>query len=661
MARSLNLLVGLLVLTLHWCTTTAQPRGDLQEETSTVVVRGQRTPDPLVSRDQPTLREQLEALGAWGATSGGAGARLEMQLRGAGGHQSGLILDGVPLHSLRGQAVDLSLVPFELFESISVERGGDGALGGSGTLGGQLSLSGPRVPNGQRARLLLGGSSQRWSRVSAAWGYGESERPHGIENTEYRDEREPQGLVLGGSLGGGPNNFSYPDVRGHHRRRARSGFDQASALLRGHLWLGSHRLKVGAGLSSLRRDEPGPEGFTLPGRESDQSLMWGVIRDDWSRSFSKSEVRLKLLAHYLMSRYDFTEETPLWQAERYSDVTFDDARMGLDGDLSWSSTRLALGSLIQASFTRALTQDSEAKRAQGALVPYLSLTMTPTLILKVTTRVDLNSERSAQFVSSTRLTWTPEGVPKRSRARLWISGSQVWRDPGFDERMMRGPGLVPNPDLIPEEGYWGEVGGRLTRRGKLGAARWRGALSARGFLQMYAYLITYVPLDPYRVRAENVTDAEVLGGEGELNLSMSVDRLHAKLDGLMSALQHQTLSAPRAPLPLRPQSFGSLRVSLSTPISQHRGVSSGELSGWLKVSARGSITLDRFGERSLPSRSLWSAGLSRSWRLTSAQQSLHHLKLGLRFDNILNDSTYDFALSPLPGRSAWLSLMWSRE
>ena len=70
------------------------------DTTSIVIVKGQKTGQKQVERGRPHLRDQLESSGVWGVMSGGEGSRLEVQVRGAGGHQSGLFLDDIPLHSL---------------------------------------------------------------------------------------------------------------------------------------------------------------------------------------------------------------------------------------------------------------------------------------------------------------------------------------------------------------------------------------------------------------------------------------------------------------------------------------------------------------------------------------------------------------------------------
>ena len=109
-------------------------------ESDEMIVR-ERRESPRVERahldsHRAQLEEVVSSLGAWSTSSGGQGARMEVQLRGSGGHQSGLYIDDIPLHSLRGQAVDLSLFPLELFSSVELIRGADGARSGSGALGG---------------------------------------------------------------------------------------------------------------------------------------------------------------------------------------------------------------------------------------------------------------------------------------------------------------------------------------------------------------------------------------------------------------------------------------------------------------------------------------------------------------------------------------------
>lgn len=627
---------------------------DLSEVASTVIVKGTKPTQNRIRHERASLRDTLEDQGAWGVMSGGAGSRLEVQVRGSGGHQNGVYLDEIPLHSLRGQSVDLSLLPLGLLSGAEVERGGDGVNAGSGALGGQLKLTSASIKRGAQSLLLVGGGSQRWGRLNALWGYGASAdevTPQSVTpsnfNREISHRDQVNGALLGLSISGGPNPFPYRDARGMARRRSRSGFSHSAIFTKSQFHWRGHQLRFSGGLSALNREEPGPEGLTLPGRQSDQRMIWGVLNDNWHQRVGGGLLTTKLRGYYLGLDYLFVEEVPLWQAEQDRSLSFSDQRVGVDLNLKWDLDFLELGSGVQISSTQALTQDQVATREQAALSPYVKVALTPKLTLKVGTRGDFNTERSPQLISSARLMWRADTVPLSS----WIGWSQVWRDPGFDERMMVGPGLVPNPNLIPERGDWGDLGAQVTHRGYLGGYRWRSDLSLSGFVQRYADLITYVPLDPYRVRAENLSGAEVFGVESALKISMRFGEVQVRVAGDISALHHQTLDQPQAPLPLRPQTFGSARLSVSQRLRQ------GELSGWLKLGGRGEVTVDRFGGRRLPPRSLLSFGLSRTWRLSGTGG---HLTWALDLDNLLNQSTYDFALSPLPGRSAWCSFIWKR-
>ena len=603
----------------------------LDEDSATIIVKEKSNHLSLVKQGQIQLRDQLNSSGVWGVMSGGEGSRLEVQIRGAGGHQSGVYLDDIPLHSLRGQSVDLSLFPLDLLSAVDVSRGGDGTADGSGELGGRVRLLTPEIPVGQRARWTLGGSTQGWGRIGALWGRGEQNERGGTS-----------GGLLSISLSGGPNEFPYQGLQGDNRRRSLSGFNRVSFLAKGKLTHHKHHVKMSAGGGYLSRGEPGPEGLSLPGRESQQSVWWGSTSDQWSHALKHGRLLGHIHLTYLRLNYRFQEQVPLWQSQEYSEVQFLDQRVGMSARMTWAISNLKLGSVTQVSLTRAVTQRERAGREQAGFTPYLELNLTPRLKVKWATRIDLNTERTPRVVSNTKLAWVSH---RRLPWKFWLAWSQVWRDPGFDERFLNGPGLVANPRLSPEEGQWGELGISKSERGLISSHRWRGTLTLRAFGQYYDQMISYVPLDPYRIRAENLTGAEILGLESGFNISLSVDHLRFSLSGEMSALRHQTVHEPKAPLPLRPQKFAYVRLGLSEQQSR------GEVGGWIKLSGRGAITVDRFGERSLPSRNLWSLGLNRRWVISEVQWRVH-----VRLDNVFNIPSYDFALHPITGRSIWINL-----
>ena len=602
---------------------------DLSEQQSIEVkVIGSTSSTKVIEVETTSLRDVFESMGAWGLSSGGEGSRLELQIRGGGGQQSGLYIDDIPLHSLRSRSVDLRLFAVDLLESAELELGGDGAAQGSGAMTGSFRLLTPQPDTEPRQKIKLNASTQGFARLSALLVPKEH---YGVNS------------LVAISLSGGPNAYAYVNQYGTHMRRENSSFHHMSALTKLETEKVDWRLKLSFGLGTLNRDEPGPETFSLPGRKSEQRALWlSASQQSPSWFLGDATVTLALHQSILYLRYFFEELNPLWQSQESAVSDFRDQRILTRAELVGQWPQLKLTVATEISETKALvTSTKRVKRTQGAMTPQLSWQLNRYLLWTFAYRADFNTERAAQYVPSTTLAFQSESLRPW---RAWLTTSLVWRDPGFDERYLAGPGIIPNPELQPERGQWGELGIKKSLRVRLGTHLLRLTSSVRTFIQRYQEMIAFVPLDPYRVRAENLRGAMVSGNELNLRLSDSFRSYRVEAEFQGSILHHRTLNEPRAPLPLRPRQFGYSRLSLSTRLAD------GRVEGWLSGSARGEVSIDRFAERSLPLRLIPSIGLTRVWTLA---RSWH---LSMMITNVSDQSSYDFALHPIAGRSIWFAL-----
>jgi hypothetical protein len=570
--------------------------------------------------------------GAWVQRSGGPASAAQVSLRGGGGHQSALYLEGVPLHSVRSQALDLSLLPLPLLSALSVEGGGDGARDGSAAQGGRVTLSLPSPPLGARAAARLGVTTQRGADVALNGGVGGA----------------AGGVGLMASLGGGDGAFVYSDREGLSRRRAGAAYERLAGAV---VWEARGDLGALSGVASvgrLGRGEPGPDGLDLGGAASAQRLSLASL----TLTPPPSRPRAPTLALYASEHaYIYEEGAPLWQSAGRARFAFEDLSAG--ARLAWEPTRapllspLSWGLTVSGGWTRAQTAEGGegalrggGERALASLTPTLALEAGPWR-LEGATRLDLNTERSSLLVPSLTARWRGgEGAHIDCHTRA----SRAFRDPGLDERYLRGPGLLPNPTLRPEDGLWGELGCALRSPSR----RWR--FSATGFYQRYSRLILYVPLDVYRTQASDDFGARVWGAEVSGFARLTRAPLPpAHLEGRLSELSHEQRpladGAPlgaRAgrPLPLRPTRFGWARLSVEVdPVSL-----------WLKAWGRGPLTLDRYALRTLPGALFWDAGLRRAWALERWRVSLD-----VSLQNLLGEQAQDALLRPLPGRSVWVS------
>jgi vitamin B12 transporter len=209
---------------------------------------------------------------------GGPGAPATLSIRGSGADGVLVLLDGVPLNSLLTGEADVSTVPLEAIERVTLLRGARSARYGARAMAGVVAVETRRASDGELVARAGGGA---WGERSAALTLG--------------DRAELGGLTFGGLAGGewreNAGDFSYavPAVRGGGRSRrenadarAVSGFLVATAE-RGAS--GLLRLRADA----LRMERGMPGSVVQPSRSARQRVRrdglglgarWGDDRFD---------------------------------------------------------------------------------------------------------------------------------------------------------------------------------------------------------------------------------------------------------------------------------------------------------------------------------------------------------------------------------------------
>lgn len=84
-----------------------------------------------------------------------------MQIRGSASRQVLVLLDGIPLNTASGSAVDLSLIPLDWIESLTLVKGASAARYGSASVGGVLLIESRQAEEGRNFTLSQSGG--RWN------------------------------------------------------------------------------------------------------------------------------------------------------------------------------------------------------------------------------------------------------------------------------------------------------------------------------------------------------------------------------------------------------------------------------------------------------------------------------------------------------------------
>ncbi len=547
--------------------------------------------------------------------SGDAGRGQTVQLRGAGGHQVGVLLDGVPLTAIRGVAVDLSTLPPALLDRVEVMRGAAGAAYGSGAQGGVLRLH-TRAVRGPEADARLRGGSFGLLQGDGAVAYG-GPAADGL-------------LVVSGSRAAG--DFDYADAQGRPATRLNNDHQRLGGLLRGRLRLGGVEASALAHGVWEERGEPGsdqrPDFDARTAR--DQALAALAVEGD------AADGRLVWRGQGWWLRRRSTFDDPTGPVERVP-ARVDDRSAGARLSAEWHGFEgqrpsVAVEGHHAHAESRSPTEESGERRPGGAATVGWEVDAVEGLRVAPIVRLDARAGRDVMVVPKLGLAWAALDRPAL-RVTARANAGRLFRDPGFDELYVRGPGIRGDPSLRPEDGWGGDVG--LTVRADVGPLR--ATLDGMLFAQRYDRLILFVPADAYTIEAQDDFAAAVDGAELALRLGWGPLRF----EGTWLGQDARFTTAPRVALPDRPSH--RLLGMLSATLGPVRPFALGR---W-----HSTIPADRFGSRTRPGYGVLDAGLAAALPAGFSASAA--------VGNVLDVQAFDLLQRPLPRRSVVVEIGWS--
>ncbi|MCB9549950.1 MAG: TonB-dependent receptor [Myxococcales bacterium] len=539
------------------------------------------------------------------------GAETTLSLRGAGGHQLRLFLDGIPLDDGRGAALDLDRLPASALASIRIRRGAAAATFGSGAQGGVVQLHTHRRPV-QRLRLRLGAFGERAADAVVADRLGAADLL----------------VALGTQTSAG--DFPYVDTNGQPRTRQNNRRARLDGLARARVPLGA-----AGGLTALAagqigaRGEPGLEQFEQPDAHSDHDQ--GLVGLAWTADRPAGlPADVSVQAYALRRRFDFADPAPAFAGAARA-FRLDDAARGARLTVDPASTptlQPSLAAELRHERARTVTaggeRPGERDEARLAIAAAGSLAWQPVsaLTAQATLRVDDTDARDALLVPAAGLAWSPWPA-----LTLRANAGRLFRDPGFDELYFEATGLRGNPDLRPEDGLGADIGATFSFQD--------GSLSLTAFTQRYDRLILFVPVNAWLIEARDDFQARADGLELEVSARWGI------LRGRGAALLQRTTLDDGPPLPFRPEAAATAQVALAL----------GPTDVFATHHAQASVTSDRFGHRTLPARHLLDVGVAAAlgpWRVVA------------EVTNSLDDRrVLDAIQQPRPGRAWHLGLAFS--
>ncbi|MCP4546497.1 MAG: TonB-dependent receptor [bacterium] len=595
---------------------------------------------------------------------GGLGAFSTASLRGSGGQEVAVYLDGVDLRNpFTGMAL-LDELPLVGADRIEVYRGGvPGELGG-GALSGAIQV----VTGGDRYRRLSlrSGRYGQWRTALELNGRG----PWGTN------------LFISAALQGSENDFKYLDLADatpyntddDSLKVQQNAHYRARDLLATMNWEPSERGFPGQ-LSLfyryLFRENGIPGTSTLPVKHAfsrrdchDTRLTWrspllasrlrvrarGYLRAGWNRFFnpenellvamSGDETRDRLHTHGLQLHSDLylLPLHILVRGERRSDFILPDnlnPRKPEEFERSRKTrrveteTRLMLFDdrlLLQAGYGEEWLEDNYHNYV-NPLIPW--------------TEHDTHAVfRNMGFNSRLLDRLLPPG---RCVLNLRAKTDDGYRAPSLLELFGQDVSIIGNPQLVPERGRQWDIG--------LGLRCERPGFSLRlevtHFDRDLDHQIIFIRNSQHRVNALNVAASEITGNEISLKAGLELGRMDWWLswaDTRQEAIDHSGRSAydgKTLPYCTPHASFARLGCDLS------------RFSFHVDVNARARTYAEPYNmdERALPASTLWGAGVA--WR------SNRYFELSIEGLNLNNDGTQDILGYPLPGRTWRIGLNWT--
>ncbi|HVU52619.1 MAG TPA: TonB-dependent receptor, partial [Polyangia bacterium] len=623
----------------------AAPRED-QTAAATVVLPRE---SPRAADDLGSLL--LEVPGANVTRTGGVGAFSTLSLRGSNPDEVRVFVDGVPLNQAVGGAVDLSTLPLGDVERVEVYRGSAPIVFGESALGGVVSIT-TRTPGAAQATARAGGGSFGTMYAGASGG----------------GTLGPLRLYLGLHALRARNDFpiSAPDVPGSYQPGSRENDDlaQLDGVARAVLPLPGRR-ELRAGLIGVTRDQglaPLDVYRATSARASTARLLGHLdyaSRDDLGAG---GRLRAALFASEVRDTFsdplheivgvptDTRDRTRSLGARLTADEAFGE-RARLTAVVEGRAEDFLPRNLLDAAMPTGYAANRETAVAGlelDARVPAARLDVLPSARLEATRDVrtgrdNFGADLPPAPAETRALPVLRLGLLRALGDAAALRGNAGYyaRIPSFLELYGYSRGVLGNPSLAPERGLNADLGVSGGREGP------RGALSASATL-FGARVEDLIAWEVFgsQTRAENVSAARVWGLE--LELRARTRRLSAVAQAtLTDARDEGPIAADHGhQLPHHPRYHGYGRLEGRQPL-------------------RLGLALGAYADLDATAGDFWtSSGPIPARALVGVGASVEHAPSGLRLVASLLDvgdsRVEDVPGYPLPGRSLFVTLEWSR-
>jgi outer membrane cobalamin receptor len=552
------------------------------------------------------------------ADYGGLGQLTTVSIRGSTANGVLVLLDGLPLNTAFGGAVDLSSIPAGWVDRVEVVRGAEGAVYGQGALGGVVNVLTPAPRPGRWSAELAGGSFGSWradADGAASLGAGRT-------------------LLLAATAAGTRGDFAYlfdetPLLPGdplQPRVRDNNAALRGGVLARLAAPAGPGRLDGLLQLSAGRRGLPGFDRALTPDDWQEDGRLLAALR--LAAPGPVQGLWLSGRLHARLDRLDVRIAASGPEPSRQRGMA-----AGLAGEARWSGRGTVVTATAEAGAEGVRARglpDTTRGRAALALSAD-ALLAGDRLRIAPAARLDVEGPFagwSGRLGAALRL-----AGPWSARAGL----GRTFRAPSVAELSLQQGLVIPNPDLVPEIGLGADAA--LVGDGPAGLAS-LGAHATR-----YRDVVIYEASSLGRLKPFNSGEALVTGLEVEAATAPFLGPLAATLSAALTWQRPRLVSGVPAEdgqdVPYRPRERLYARAAVAPgPMALH-----------LEVHHVGQCYRDRRNLDPIPATLVWNAGGSARLR----RDPLVALHLEVR--NLADDRTLgDGFGNPLPGRMVMVTL-----
>lgn len=626
------------------------PREDAAAAAS--VVSSDRTP-----RAAETIPKLLSELAGVSVTRmGGMGSTATLSLRGSTSNQVLVYVDGVPYNTVTGGGVDLGAIPLGDVERLEVYRGMSPIGFGASAIGGVVSIA-TAVPERTQAKLDVGAGS-----FGTYFGGGSG----ALKRGRLR-------LYAGAHLLGSDGDFGYVDTTNTNygagddvaTRRLNNDLRQVDGTTKAIFDLDpEHRLAATFLFFDRHQGMPGPAGIANPTARLDTLRATAIVSYTATKNHGVAQtLRATLYGSYNLSHFADPDHKINSAATDARDRTY-----SAGGTLSFRKLLrpwFGLATVLDARVDR--FRPTEALGGQPTGAPATRVfgaggiegdTWIERARLDIIASLRLEAAREETSGRDSFGNFLPTSAPVShvlpivrlsliktlgSWVSLRMNGGRYARLPSSVELYGNTGYLEGNPGLKPESGLNADVGPTICYSGPVTRFTWSTALFGSHVTDLIQYR-----LGGMRARAQNIGGANIYGVETAVDTEVGRHaRMVASATYTYSRDASQVESQNGNQLPLRPRYHVYARP-------EWRAVTLGSdtvLGIYADIDATAGNFRDAANTSYISARLLFGAGVFAD--LPAG------FSLRLSGQNLGNSRINDIANYPLPGREAFISLLWS--